>query len=118
VIGEPNCVHLREVGGRRWLSFYTGFIEAALMWSSLAVPSPTRPLTHDVMAGIVRVFRGLIQYVLIEDFVSEGQFYRAKLVIAGADASAAVDARPSDAISLAVRTGSDIFVSERLLAGS
>jgi bifunctional DNase/RNase len=116
VIGEPNYVHLREVEGSRWFGFYTGFIEAAVIWSSFAVPSPSRPLMHDVMAGIVHALGGAIQYVLIEDFVTDGQFYVAKLVIGGADGSVAVDARPSDAISLAIRTGIDIFVAEKLLA--
>lgn len=116
VVGEPNYVHLREVGGRRWLSFYTGFIEAAVMLSSLAVPSPTRPFMHDVMAGVVRALGGAIRYVLIDDFVTEGQFYLAKLVIAGSGGPVTVEARPSDAISLAIRSGVDLYVSESLLA--
>jgi hypothetical protein len=116
VIGEPNYVHLNEVGGHRWFSFYCGYIEAAVMLSSLKVSSPTRPFMHDVMAGIARALGGTIRHVLIEDFVADGQFYNAKLVIAGAGGSVTVDARPSDAISLAIRTGNEIFVSERLLA--
>ncbi len=115
-VGDNQYVHLSEVGGNRWLGLYCGFIEAALMLSSLAVPSPNRPFVHDVAANIAGATGGSIQYVFIHDLVGEGPFYVAQIVIEVEGKSVSVDARPSDAISLAIRCSRPIFVSERLLS--
>jgi bifunctional DNase/RNase len=118
IIGESQYVHLREVAGTRWLGLYCGFIEAAVMLSSLAVPSPIRPFLHDVAANIVSSTGGTIQYVFIHDLIVDGPFYVAEIAIEVEGKSVSVDARPSDAISLAIRSCKPIFVSERLLSGS
>jgi hypothetical protein len=114
--GERQYVHLREKGGRRWLGFYCGFIEGSVILSSAQTPSPLRPFMHDVMLNIVRALGGTVKHVLIDDHVVDAQHYSAKLVIAAVAGSVAVDARPSDAIALAIRAGTEIFISERLLA--
>jgi len=114
-IGEQQYVHLNEVAGPRWLSLYCGPIEAAVMLSSLKTPSPPRPFMHDVMANITRALGGTIKHVIIHDFVPDGGFYVAQLAITGPSGLLSVDARPSDVISLAIRSGAPIFVSEQLV---
>ena len=99
-------MHLREVAGTRWLGLYCGFIEAAVMLSSLAVPSPIRPFLHDVAANIVSSTGGTIQYVFIHDLIVDGPFYVAEIAIEVEGKSVSVDARPSDAISLAIPAAS------------
>lgn len=116
VVGDEQYVHLREVNGNRWLGFYCGFIEAAVMLSSIAVPSPTRPFMHDVLCGTVSAVGGSIQYVHIHDHVATGSYYLAKLAISAGGESVFVDARPSDAVSLAIRSGKPIFVAAQLLS--
>lgn len=62
---------------------------------------------------MVQSFDSIVKYILISD-LSEGTFY-SKIVLERSDQLFEVDARPSDAIALAVRFGSKIYVNERIL---
>ena len=114
---EQQYVHLREIGGRRWLSLMCGAFEAAMMLKTLKYPQPSRPTPHDLIAEIARSLGGTLNHVIIDDYVPTEKLYLACIAVAGNDGPLLVDARPSDAISLAVRCTLPILVSEHILAG-
>lgn len=72
-----------------------------------------RPMTHDLMAGVVTALDGALHHVFVHDLTEDGTFL-AEAVLDGPKGAVRVDARPSDAIALAVRTGAPVFVSEDL----
>ena len=71
---------------------------------------PPRPLTHDLIKTVIDALGGTITEVFIYDLKDETFFARLQM---GPDL--AIDARPSDAIALALRFGANIFVSEEVM---
>ncbi len=72
--------------------------------------APERPLTHDLMKSVLDLLDATIERIEITD-LKDGVFY-AMLVLSRSGVSFEVDARPSDAMALAVRTKAPIFVAE------
>lgn len=72
-----------------------------------------RPLTHDLMQHVLTRFGAKLERVLIDD-VSEHTYF-AKLVLSEPKGAVEVDARPSDAIALALRAGAPIFAHESVI---
>ncbi|MGI8457458.1 MAG: bifunctional nuclease family protein [Propionibacteriaceae bacterium] len=102
-------VLLREIGGSRYLPIWIGAHEASAIASAQEGIVPPRPLTHDLMVDMLASLgRSLSQIQITE--LSGGTFY-ALLVIDGVE----VSARPSDAIALALRVGSEIFCADDVL---
>jgi bifunctional DNase/RNase len=112
---NAHYLHLRELGGRRWLGIYCEWIETAVVLSSVRTLSPHRPFMHDTLITAVLSLEGEVEYVLIRDFVEDGQYFVAEIVIGGPNGRESVDSRPSDAIAVAVRAKVPIFVAEKLL---
>ena len=108
-----RIVLLKEKDGERVLPIWSGPPEADLLFMSLRGKSTPRPMPHDVMAELIRVLDATLERVAItrESDIA----YHATLAIAVDGRTADVDARPSDALLLAVRTGSPILVAERIL---
>ncbi len=77
---------------------------------------PQRPLTHDLLLSVLQMLGASLQRVEVTDLV-EGTYY-AMLVLERQGMRFDVDARPSDAIALAVRTKCPVFVSEHVLEAS
>ena len=74
---------------------------------------PPRPLTHDLMKNLVDDLGGTILEIFIDE-LRDNTFY-AKLILEVSTFTNSIDARPSDAIALAVRAGCQIFVSEEVM---
>jgi len=74
---------------------------------------PERPLTHDLVMSILELLDATVERVEITA-LEEGVFF-ASLVLARSDVSFEVDARPSDAMALAVRAGAPVFVAESVI---
>ncbi len=103
-------VLLREVDGARYLPIWVGAVEAsAIAYAQQGTETP-RPLTHELMQRIVDALGDELEEVRILD-VEDGVFF-ASLVFAS---GATVDARPSDSIALALRTGTTLWCSEDVL---
>ena len=75
-----------------------------------------RPLTHDLFVSVLEMLDAPLTRVEITDLV-EGTFY-ANLVLDRSGVSVEVDARPSDAMAIAVRTGAPIYVAADVLQSS
>jgi bifunctional DNase/RNase len=106
-------VLLKEVDGTRYLPIWIGAGEATAIAFALEGVRPQRPLTHDLLRISVEALEAQVQRVVVTE-MREGIYY-ADLVFARDGEEITVSSRPSDAIALAARTGSPIFVSAGVL---
>jgi bifunctional DNase/RNase len=109
--GSPVVV-LEDHAGKRSLPIWIGFAEAGSIASELRHEHPPRPNTHDLAKRLLDDLHGAVSRVVVTE-LREGTFY-AVLVLETAGRKIEVDARPSDAIALALRTGAPVFVRESL----
>ena len=93
-----------------FLPIWIGIFEAAAIAMELQNVKPPRPMTHDLLKNFIEKLGGETQRVVISD-IKEGTFY-ALIEVQKDKKTLKVDARPSDAIALAVRSHIPIFVSE------
>src|SRR6476661_4857071 len=103
-------VLLREVGGDRYLPIWIGPGEATAIAFAQQGMAPARPLTHDLFKDVLEAVGQELTEVRITD-LREGVFYAELVFASGVE----VSARPSDAIALALRTGTPIFGAEAVL---
>lgn len=102
---------LQETGGDRRLSILIGQETAQSIALELEAIRPPRPMTHDLMKTIIEVLGVNLVDVTITE-LKEGTFY----AVINLDATPTeIDARPSDAIALAIRCGAPIYVFEAVL---
>jgi len=106
-------VLLREVDGARYLPIWIGAGEATAIAFAQQGVVPPRPLTHDLLRDVVAAFEQELNEVQITE-VKDGVFYATLVFASGVQ----VEARPSDSIALALRTGSRIVCSEDVLGES
>lgn len=102
-----------EPGESRVLPIWIGQPEATAILLALEGVDLPRPLTHDLMKGLLDTLGAHIERVEITR-VQDGTFFAA-LVVRAEEHSLVVDARPSDSIALAVRTGAPIYVAEGVM---
>ena len=106
-------VSLREARGTRQISIPIGEFEAQSMTISMeSIPIP-RPLTYDLLHTVLSSYEVKIEAVEITHFY-EGTYY-ADIVCCKGDEKIVVDARPSDAMNVALRFGAPIYASQELL---
>jgi len=110
---KSPVIILQEKGGERVLPIWIGGSEAHAIMAQLAGKKFQRPLTHDLMVNLIRDLGAQVVRVCVTD-LKENTFY-AEILLQRNNELMAVDARPSDSIALAVRTGSPIYVAEKLL---
>jgi bifunctional DNase/RNase len=104
-------VLLREVDGERYLPIWIGAVEATAIAFAQQGVVPARPLTHDLLRDVLESLDRRLDDVRITE-LSDGVFY----AVLAFDGGAEVSARPSDAIALALRTGTTIHCAEEVLA--
>ncbi len=102
---------LRETSGSRRIPIIIGGFEAQAIALEMEGIKPPRPLTHDLLKKLVETLEGTITEVGITE-LKEGTFY-ASLNLSG---DQEIDARPSDAIAIAIRFGVPIYVAESVMA--
>jgi hypothetical protein len=112
-ITNMPIVILKDKEGERVLPIWVGIFEAnaiALQIENIATP---RPMTHDLLRNIITDLEGRVDRVVVSD-LKENTFYAiVHLTVRGE--RIAVDARPSDAIALALRTRAPILVEETVI---
>ncbi len=104
---------LKETEGERRLPIIIGQFEAQAIALELEGIRPPRPLTHDLVKNVIDSLGNMLSDVLINE-LRDGTFY-ARLNVEGNSANHEIDARPSDAIAIAIRFGVPIFVSETVM---
>src|SRR5437763_9229302 len=112
-VHDQQVIMLREVDGERSFPIVIGIFEATSIDRRVkGLPSP-RPLTHDLVAGVIDNLGGELQDIFISEL--KDHTYFAKLRIRQSGEMIEVDSRPSDAIALAVTAGVPIYVAEDVL---
>jgi len=112
-ITNTPIVILKDKDGDRVLPIWVGIFEAnaiALQIENVATP---RPMTHDLLRNIITDLDGRVDRVVVSD-LKENTFYAIIHLTVHGD-RIAVDARPSDAIALALRTKAPILVEELVI---
>ena len=102
---------LKEADGARRMPIIIGVPEAQAIANELEGVRPQRPMTHDLLKSVIEGLGAQLREVNIHS-LKEGTFY-ANLVFEFSDLE--IDARPSDAIAIAVRFGVPIYVSEEII---
>ena len=111
--GGAYAILLKEVEGVRRLPIIIGAFEAQAIALEIEGIKPPRPLTHDLLKQIIDNLGGSVIEVIINE-LRENTFY-AKIVLDVSGLTNEIDARPSDAIALSVRTLTPIYVAESVL---
>ncbi len=112
---DQQRVYLREKDGTRQFPIVIGIHEAAAIDRKVRDLSPPRPMTHDLMAGVVDALGARLEKIVISDLRQNTFYARLHLVREGTDEAVEVDARPSDAIALSVHLDAPIYVEETVL---
>lgn len=105
VLGEKN--------GSRRLPIIIGMFEAQAIAIEIERITPNRPMTHDLFRSMAEAFEIRVIEVVISD-LREGVFF-AKLVCVSEDRKIEIDARPSDAIAIALRFNAPVYTFENVL---
>ena len=106
-------VILRDRDGHKVLPIWVGIFEAnaiALQIENVATP---RPMTHDLLRNVIQDLKASVQKIVVCD-LQENTFY-ALIYLSLDGGTVAIDARPSDAIALALRTRAPIFVEDTVI---
>lgn len=107
-------VLLQSEEDNRTLPIIIGAPEAQAIAIALEKVKPPRPLTHDLMKNILDALECRLKRVEVCD-LRDNTFY-ARLVVERNELETAIDARPSDAIALALRCGAPVFVEDSVMA--
>lgn len=113
MLSSRHVVILKQADRDRYLPIWIGPWEASAIAMRLQGLTPERPLTHDLFASVLGVLGARVDRVLISSLADET--FHARLVVVQPDARHEIDARPSDAIALAVRLGAPIYAAEEVL---
>lgn len=111
--GGAYALILNEIEGNRRLPIIIGTFEAQAIALELEHIKPPRPMTHDLLKNIIKSFGAELKQVFIND-LNEGTFY-AQIIYSNNGERIEQDARPSDAIALAIRFNAPIFVANEIL---
>ncbi len=107
-------VILKDDVNNKWLPIVVGNTEAQAIALQLENVSPPRPLTHDLIKSLLESVKAKISRVVVSD-LRENTYY-AVLSMKLNGQSTEIDARPSDAIALALRMHAPIFVSDEVMS--
>ncbi len=111
--GGAYALVLGELDGNRRLPIIIGAFEAQAIALELEEIQPPRPLTHDLLRDLFEAIEADITDIVVDD-LREGTFFaKIRYVYAGKEHQ--LDARPSDAVALAVRSKAPIFVAPDVL---
>ena len=105
-------VVVEEVGGPRLVPIWIGIFEGGAIAAELTGQEPPRPMTHDLITQILKASHVSMEKVVITDLRDNTYFAEIHLRTNGA--VQVIDARPSDALALAVRTRCPMYVSENV----
>jgi hypothetical protein len=110
---QMPIVVLKDVGSESVMPIWVGIFEANAIALEIEKMEAPRPMTHDLARNLVRHLNGQLEKVVITELKDE-TFYAVIFVRQGNE-PVAIDARPSDAIALALRADCPIYVAEKVM---
>ena len=111
--GGAYAILLKELEGHRRLPIIIGAFEAQAIALEMEGIKPPRPLTHDLLKQSTDNLGAIVNEVIIDE-LRENTFF-AKIIIEVSGLTQEIDARPSDAIALAVRAEAPIYVASAVM---
>jgi len=115
-VTKTPIVILKDPDNKLNLPIWIGLMEATAMATELEGIKMARPMTHDLLRSVVDTVGGVVEAVEVTDLRDSTYYASICLEVSGRKVN--IDARPSDAISLALRTRSPIFVAKKVLEAS
>jgi bifunctional DNase/RNase len=112
-ITNMPIIILRDSDGQRVLPIWVGVFEANAIALQIENVTTPRPMTHDLLRNVIHDLKADIQKIVVSD-LKENTFY-ALIYLSVNGEPLAIDARPSDAIALALRARAPIFVEDRVI---
>ncbi|HEX7729399.1 MAG TPA: bifunctional nuclease family protein [Terracidiphilus sp.] len=106
-------VVLKDVASETIMPIWVGIFEANAIVSEMDKVAAPRPMTHDLIRNLVHHMNGELEKVVISE-LKDDTFY-AQLWLRQGEEPVVIDARPSDAIALALRADCPIFVTEQVM---
>jgi len=114
-ITNTPIVILRDKDGQKVLPIWGGIFEANAIALQIENISTPRPMTHDLLRNVIHDLKAEVKKIVVCD-LQENTFYALiYLALNGNGDTVAIDARPSDAIALALRTRAPIFVEDTVI---
>jgi bifunctional DNase/RNase len=104
---------LKEENGERILPIWIGLLEATAIATEIEKIEFARPMTHDLSVNLLKKMEIKIPMIEISDL--KDNTYYALITLKQGDRELTVDARPSDAVAIALRAEAQIFVNESIL---
>ncbi len=112
-VNNAPIVILREKDSDRVLPIWIGVIEASAIAFELEKVKLTRPMAHDLLKASIETLGGAVDRVVVVD-LRENTYY-AMVILSQQGKVMELDARPSDAIALALRTGAPILCESKVI---
>ena len=112
-ITNMPIVILSDLEGQRILPIWVGFFEANAIALQMENVSTPRPMTHDLLKNIITGLNATVKKILVNN-LWDNTFYALVFLDMNGE-TVAIDSRPSDAIALALRMKSPIFVEEEVI---
>jgi bifunctional DNase/RNase len=110
LMSQHRVVVLKDTSSDRYLPIWIGPCEADAITIELQEMPPQRPLTHDLLKTVIREMGGKVVHIHINDLRND--VYYARIVVDVRGNQIEIDSRPSDAIALAVRVKTPIYVAD------
>ena len=112
-VTSTPIVVLRDLDGQRVLPIWVGVFEANAIAVQIENVTLPRPMTHDLLRNVITDLRAEVERVVVSDLRDNTFFAVIQLLVQGE--RVAIDARPSDAIALALRARAPIFVEDHVI---
>jgi len=113
LMSQHRLVVLRDLHEELYLPIWIGQFESEAITLELQEVDRERPLTHDLLKSTIQRMGGEVRYILINNLNKDVFF--ALIIIEVKGETIEVDARPSDAIALAVRLRAPIYVEKAIM---
>ena len=110
---QQRVVILKATKQERYLFIWIAYAEAYAIAVELQGTTSPRPLTHDLLKNVIEELHANIESIVISELLDD--IYSARIVLDVDGRHVEIDARPSDAIALAVRAKTPIYVEESVL---
>ncbi len=115
-VTKTPIVILKDAENKLTLPIWVGLMEATAMATELEGIKMARPMTHDLLRNAIVELGGEVESIEVTDL--RDNTYYAVIYLSAGEKRIAIDSRPSDAISLALRTRSPIYVAKKVIETS